>query len=294
VQPRLDPGAERALRRRPAGWRAPGPAPAGAQGRPELEPGPDEVLSYLTGDWRIFQRRDGHRWSLDDMLTALVAIEAARARGSVRRALDLGCGIGSVLMMVAWALPEAELLGVEAQALSLELARRSVRYNGVEARAELRLGDLRNPAQLPEGPAFDLVTGTPPYIPLGRGLVSSKVQRGPCCFETRGGVEDYCAAAARALLPDGLCVLCAGPWPADRIDRAASDAALAILRRIQVVPRDGKPTLFGVYLLQRAGDEPRAAAEPEHFLVRHENGRLSAAMHRARELLGMPPAREGS
>jgi tRNA1(Val) A37 N6-methylase TrmN6 len=195
-------------------------------------------------------------------------------------------------MMVAWALPDAQAVGVEAQPISIELARRSLCYNGADRRCELRQGDLRDPALLPEGPSFDLVTGTPPYIPLGRGLVSSKVQRGPCCFEIRGGVEDYCAAASRALAPAGRFVVCAGPWPADRVDRAARRTALAIARRIDVVPRDGKPTLFGVYVMRRLAEGEQLAAEPERFLVRHADGRLSAEMHRARARLGMPPARE--
>jgi tRNA1(Val) A37 N6-methylase TrmN6 len=40
--------------------------------------------------------------------------------------LDLGCGIGSVLLMLAWRFPDAAVVGVEAQALSLDLARRSI------------------------------------------------------------------------------------------------------------------------------------------------------------------------
>ena len=287
-----DLAAERAKARRPAGWHAPGPAPAGPRDRPDLAPGPDEVLSFLAGDWRIFQLRDGHRWSLDDMMTALTAIEEARGLGAIHRTLDLGCGIGSVLMMVAWALPDARAVGVEAQPISIELGRRSLRYNGADQRCELRHGDLRDPTLLPEGPSFDLVTGTPPYIPIGRGLVSSKVQRGPCCFEIRGGVEDYCSAAARALAPGGRFVVCAGPWPPDRIDRAARQAALDITRRIDVVPRDGKPTLFGVYVMQRMAEGEPASGPAERFLVRHADGRLSAEMHRARATLGMPPARE--
>jgi hypothetical protein len=51
----------KARHRRPEGWMAPGPRPAGAQGNPDLAAGPDETLSYLTGDWRIFQLRNGHR-----------------------------------------------------------------------------------------------------------------------------------------------------------------------------------------------------------------------------------------
>src|SRR3990170_4343828 len=93
--------------RRPAGWRAPGPAPAGPGARPDLHPGPGEDLCFLTGDWRIFQRVGGHRWSLDDLVTAHAAAAAVAAPPA--RALDLGCGVGSVLMMVAWRFPAARV-----------------------------------------------------------------------------------------------------------------------------------------------------------------------------------------
>ncbi len=86
--------------RRPPGWQAPGPAPAGPQGRPELEPAPDEDLSYLAGDWRIFQKKQGHRWSLDDLVTAWVATRDLDLSASLR-ALDLGCGEGGDAVWLA-------------------------------------------------------------------------------------------------------------------------------------------------------------------------------------------------
>ena len=46
-----------------------------------------------------------------------------------RRCLDLGCGIGSVLLMVAWQFPHARVVGVEAQRRSAAMARRSIAYN---------------------------------------------------------------------------------------------------------------------------------------------------------------------
>ena len=59
------------------------------------------------------------------------------------RCLDLGCGIGSVLMMVAWQFPNATCLGVEAQTLSASMARRSLQYNGADDRVKVILKDLR-------------------------------------------------------------------------------------------------------------------------------------------------------
>jgi tRNA1Val (adenine37-N6)-methyltransferase len=193
--------------KRPAGWIAPGPTPAGPGDREDLWPAEDEDLCYLAGDWRIFQKLDGHRWSLDDLLTAWFAVQ--HAPDPVLHALDLGCGIGSVLMMTAWALPNARCVGVEAQVVSAGLARRSVAYNGEASRVEVIDGDLRDLSALDPALSFDLVTGTPPYIPPGEGVISDKIQCGPCRFELRGGVEVYVEAAAKRLAAEGcVCVLC--------------------------------------------------------------------------------------
>src|SRR5213078_2755580 len=94
--------------------------------------------------------------------------------------------------------------------------------NGAEGRVELRHGDLRDPEMLPEGATFDLVTGTPPYFPIGTGVESTLVQKAPCRFEHRGGVEDYTAAAARALAPRGRFALCAAYGQQERIEAAAA------------------------------------------------------------------------
>ena len=44
--------------------------------------------------------------------------------------LDMGCGIGSVLLMLAWAVPKASCLGIEAQEERKRLAEKSIKYNG--------------------------------------------------------------------------------------------------------------------------------------------------------------------
>ncbi|MBX3249748.1 MAG: methyltransferase, partial [Myxococcales bacterium] len=107
----------------------------------------DDPLSddALTGDFRIWQRVRGHRYSLDDVLTAREALDAVAGR-VLGRACDLGCGIGSVLLMVAWARPELPLVGIEAQDVSFGLARRNVARNHLEARVRLVHGDLRDVA----------------------------------------------------------------------------------------------------------------------------------------------------
>jgi tRNA1(Val) A37 N6-methylase TrmN6 len=258
--------------RRPAGWIAPGPKPRGSQGRAELEPAADEDLSYLCGDWRLFQKRRGHRWSLDDLVTAWVA-----TREPARRALDLGCGLGSVLLMVAWKLPGAEVTGVEAQADRAAMGRRSIAYDGADDRCRIVDGDLRDVAL--DG-CFDLVTGTPPYFPRGTGTESEKPHAAPCRFELRGGIEDYLAAATRVVAPGGRIVVCSSVLERDRVRAAA--AKLPWREHWEIVPRDGKPPLLAVDVFAPG---PRT----DHVLVvRRSEGQWTPAFRAVRDAMGMP------
>jgi tRNA1(Val) A37 N6-methylase TrmN6 len=268
--------------RRPAGWIAPGPPPA----RLDLRPGPGEDLCYLAGDWRILQRLDGHRWSLDDLVTAWCAAREIDATPPARFA-DLGCGIGTVLMLLAWRFPAARGVGVEAQEVSVDLARRSLVVNGAAERCEVRHDDLRDASALPEGAVFDLVTGTPPYLPPGTATESTRVQRGSCTVERRGGIEDYCIAAARLLAPGGRFVVCEAAAQTARVEAAATAAGLGIDRRLEVIPRAGKAALFAVYAM-RAAPAERIAVEPP-LVVRDERGRRTEAFVAVRRAMGMPP-----
>ena len=52
------------------GYVKPGPVPPGAKGNgPEIEEG--ETLDAISGYYRLFQLRNGHRFSTDDVLVAL-------------------------------------------------------------------------------------------------------------------------------------------------------------------------------------------------------------------------------
>jgi tRNA1(Val) A37 N6-methylase TrmN6 len=270
--------------RRPAGWIAPGPSPLGARGRADLEPAEGEDLCLLSGDWRIFQRVRGHRWSLDDLVTAWSATRALGGREPAR-ALDLGCGIGSVMMMIAWFFPHARCIGVEAQPMSAAMARRSLAWNGADDRCEVRLFDLRDPALFGEGEKFDLVTGTPPYFPRGEGVESEQPQKGPCRFEHRGGVEAYCAAGARRLGSGARLVLCAAAGEVDRVERGAREAALHVCTQLDVVPRDGKPPRVRIFTLAR--EEPATCAF-ERLVVRDRAGAWTPEFANVRRAMGLP------
>lgn len=75
-------------------------------------------------------------------IKTLLVSEAVR--WAPRRVLDLGAGTGTLTMMLKHALPEGEIVGLDADASALERARKKAARAG--AAIELLLGDARSPA----------------------------------------------------------------------------------------------------------------------------------------------------
>ena len=175
------------------GWAKPGvELPVDSQ--QQLSSG--ETLDALSGNFRIFQLKDGHRFSTDDLLVAWYGTSWCP---SASRVLDLGSGIGTVGLIAAWRLTGAKFVTIEAQQISAELARKSVDYNQVKERYEIRVGDFRDPGLLHADENFDLILGSPPYFPLGSGATAEHPQKVACRFEMRGDIADYCRVAAAHL-----------------------------------------------------------------------------------------------
>ena len=242
----------------------------------------DELTSdAITGSFRLLQRRRGHRFSVDDLATAWEAVRAAPEAGTF---LDLGCGVGAVLLMVAWRLPEAKGFGIEAQDISIELARRNVQDNGLAERVSILHGDLRDVTRDWPHATCALVTGTPPYLPLGTASASPDPQRAAARLELRGGVEDYLAGAARVLSPEGVVVVCSDGRAPDRVVRGAAAADLIPVRRLDIVPRAGRSPLFSVWTCARTS---RGPLEHTAVVMRDEGGERTEASQAMRRAFGL-------
>ncbi|MGE0784589.1 MAG: tRNA1(Val) (adenine(37)-N6)-methyltransferase [Sandaracinaceae bacterium] len=240
----------------------------------------------IAGPYRILQRRRGHRYSLDDVATAATAV---RARPDARSYLDLGTGIGSVLLMVAYKLAaDARLAAVEAQDVSMELLRQNLSRNGLTDRVHVVHGDLRD-TSLALGAPFELVTGTPPYLPPDRGTPSPDSQRTHARLEMRGGVEAYLEAAARHLAPGGRFVVCADARAKERALIGGEAAGLHARSRMDVHPRAShKGALFTVWTF--AHEQGPLTIEPP-LIARDSGGGRTEAAHALRELFGLPSNR---
>lgn len=272
------------------GWAKPGPVPPGLASGVVVEP--HETLDAISGHFRLFQLRDGHRFSTDDILTAWYGTSWCP---TAQTALDLGSGIGTVGMICAWRLPAARFVTVEAQTESVTLARKSARYNGLAERYDIREGDFRDAGILRSEEKFDLITGSPPYFPLGAGVESEHPQKLACRFELRGTVADYCSTAAKHIAPGGFfaCVFPTEPTQLARVEAGAKDAKLVIVRRRPVVFREGEPPLVGLFGMMRAEDLPdwfrgQTWIEPD-LIIRTRDGKIHPGYSAVKLAIGFPP-----
>lgn len=249
-----------------------------------------ETLDAISGHFRLFQLRDGHRFSTDDLLTAWYGTTWCPRAQAV---IDLGSGIGSVGMIAAWRLPGARFVTIEAQSQSVRLARKSRAYNGLEDRYEIREGDFRHAALLGVGEKFDLVLGSPPYFPLGSGVESEHPQKLACRFEVRGDIADYCSVAAAHLTLGGwfACV-----FPTEQLERVATAArasGLTIVRRRPVILREDEPPLLTLFAMVRADHLPESIrsqtwVEPA-LTIRQRDGRVHPEYAAVKLSFGFPP-----
>jgi tRNA1Val (adenine37-N6)-methyltransferase len=272
-------------------------------------------LSFLCGKHRIFQSSQTHKYSTDDVVTAWVAWRARLALNSAcsptssiekkkipLATCDIGCGIGSVLLMTRWLHPEARLsVGIEAQQTRSTLAKESALLNwGVNGNVVVVEGDLREPTSHSAAAAavssqaaitdtvssltaesagaaaishqsqntnvFDLVTGTPPYFDVAKGgAITSDAEAARCLFEFRGGIEEYCLAASKLLSRPpslSLFVVCETSLALQRGYTGAAAAGLSVLARVDCVPKTGKPPLFCVYVMCLSEAEPLVKNDP--------------------------------
>ena len=134
---------------------------------------PDDARrDRLIGDWHIYQREGGHRTSTDDLITAWYAVH--RVSRPPARYLDLGCGLGSVLLMVSHRLRPALAHGVEAQAQSVSLAQRAIaELPEHESKVSVDHADFRRAFR--DVCPHDLIFLDPPYL-------SPSVERDPRAY----------------------------------------------------------------------------------------------------------------
>ena len=205
----------------------------------------DITLDQLTEQWEIHQLKKGHRFSADDIFTAYIA---SQYHTDPKRILDLGAGIGTVGLLTLSRFPTAHLTMIEAQQISHQLAKKTIEHNQLTNRTRAFRGDIRDQNLCRE--TFDLITGSPPYIPTDKGVISPHPQRAACRMELRGSIIDYAKAASLRLKEDGIFVVCFAAGDPRGL-QGIQEAGLYCSLRQDVIFRADLPPTISIFVAQK-------------------------------------------
>jgi tRNA1Val (adenine37-N6)-methyltransferase len=224
----------------------------------------DEILR---GKLRLWQPRDGYRFSVDPLL--LIDFVAP----PYGRVIDFCAGVGVVGLGVLQRDAAATAWLVELQPELADLARKNALENGLESRVQIWAIDLR---QLQQGGAqFDVALANPPYRTLDEGPASPERQIALAQHELELALADVLAQMRRVLTPGGRAAIV---HPAGRLPSllAALDGeGLRPLRLRCVHPRAGEPA-NRVLVEARKGARGPLVIEPP-LVLRDENGYTAEA-----------------
>ena len=127
-----------------------------------------EPLQYILGEWEFYRQK--YEVTPDCLIpradTEILVETAIRILPPFARFADLCTGSGCIAISTLAERPDTTAVALEKFPLTLSLAERNAKKNGVDSRFDGILDDvLASPIRLAEHAPFDAILSNPPYIP---------------------------------------------------------------------------------------------------------------------------------
>jgi tRNA1(Val) A37 N6-methylase TrmN6 len=116
---------------------------------------------------------------------------------------DLGTGTGIIPILMEAKTPAEHFTGLEIQAESADMARRSVALNHLEEKITIVTGDIKEASRLLGNGSFDVVTSNPRYMTVSKGLPNPDQAKAIARHEILCTLEDVVREASRLLRTGG-------------------------------------------------------------------------------------------
>lgn len=175
--------------------------------------------------------------------------------------LDIGTGTGILPILMAAKNEEGHYTGLEVQTESADMARRSVRHNGLESSIEIVTGDIKEAEERFDNASFDVITTNPPYMIGEHGLKNRKEALYIARHEALCTLEDILRESARMLKVKGRFYMVHRPFRLPEILSKMCQYGLEPKRMRMVHPYvDKEPNI--VLIEGRKGGNPRMTVEP--------------------------------
>ena len=175
--------------------------------------------------------------------------------------LDMGTGNGIIPVLLAGKTKGKHFTGLEIQAETAEMARRSVAHNHLEDRISIVTGDIKEAAERFKPAFFDVITTNPPYMIGGHGLANPESAKAIARHEVLCTLDDIIRESARTLKAGGRFYMVHRPFRLAEILTAMCEAKLEPKRMRLVYPYvDKEPNMVLIEGIR--GAKSRMTVEP--------------------------------
>lgn len=183
------------------------------------------------------------------------------------RVLDLGTGTGIIPILLEAKTGAAHLTGLEIQPDSADMARRSVKLNGLENKIDIVTGDLKEAGSLFDAASFDVVISNPPYMIGQHGITNPEDAKAIARHEVLCTLRDVIEQAAKLLRPGGNFFMVHRPFRLAEIMVLLHEYKLEPKRMQLVYPYvDKEPNM--VLIEANRGGRPRMTVEKPLIVYR--------------------------
>ncbi len=177
------------------------------------------------------------------------------------KALDLGTGTGILPILLEAKNDGQHYTGLEIQEESADMARRSVRYNGLEEKIDIVTGDIKDASSIFGRESFQVITVNPPYMIGEHGLRNVNEALYIARHEVLCTLEDILRESARILPQKGRFYMVHRPFRLPEILSRMSAYGIEPKRMRLVYPYvDREPNMVLIEGLR--GGNPRIQVEP--------------------------------
>lgn len=186
------------------------------------------------------------------------------------KALDLGTGTGILPVLLEAKNGGASYTGLELQEESADMARRSIRYNGLEDKIKIRTGDIRKAQEIFGAASFEVITVNPPYMIGDHGIRNQNEALYIARHEAMCTLEDILRESEKLLKWKGRFYMVHRPFRLPEIFIKMCAHKIEPKRMRLVYPYvDKEPNMVLIEGLR--GGKPRLTVEPP-LVIYHKDG----------------------
>ena len=148
---------------------------------------------------KIIQNTEGFCFGIDAVLLS----DFAKEIKNNSKVLDLGTGTGILSILLSAKTNLGKIYGIEIQEEVADMAKRSVRLNGLENKIEIINKNIKDLEEIFEKNTFDAIVTNPPYKKMETGIINEKQNKFISRHEVTASLNDFIKISSNLLKERG-------------------------------------------------------------------------------------------